>query len=145
MTARIEIQPITTERDYDRALAQVERLMNAKPDSAEGHVLDALVTLIDAYEKKHWPIDAPDPIDAIRFRMEQEGLRPADVEPFIGSSGRVSEVLSGRRPLTLPMIRRLVRGLEIPAEVLIREGKRRGRAKSTRKRRMARIHRPVRV
>jgi HTH-type transcriptional regulator / antitoxin HigA len=145
MMARVEIRPITTEDAYNRALAQVDSLMEAEPDTPEGDLLDALVTLIEAYEKKRWPIDAPDPIDAIRFRMEQARLRPKDLEPFLGSSGRVSEVLNRRRPLTLPMIRRLVRGLGIPAEVLIQERTRRSAARSTRKGRGARIRRPVRA
>lgn len=121
MTANVDIRRIKTEDDYDRALAAVDRLMDAQPDTPEGDLLDVLVTLIEAYEAKHWPIDLPDPIEAIRFRMEQQHLRPKDLEPFLGPSGRVSEVLNRRRPLTLGMIRRLERGLGIPARILIRE------------------------
>ena len=121
MTTRIDIRPIKTEMDYSRALAAVDRLMDAEPGTPEGDALDVLVTLIEVYEAKHWPINLPDPIEAIRFRMEQQHLRPKDLEPFLGSSGRVSEVLNRRRPLTLGMIRRLERGLGIPAPILIQE------------------------
>ncbi len=121
MTARIDVRPIKTEEDYHRALATVEVLMEAEPDTPEGDTLDVLVTLIEAYEAKRWFIESPDPIEAIRFRMEQQHLRPKDLEPFLGSSGRVSEVLNRRRSLTLAMIRRLERGLGIPARILIRE------------------------
>jgi HTH-type transcriptional regulator/antitoxin HigA len=115
------IKPIKTERDYDRALRQVEGLMDAKPDTAEGDALDVLVTLIEAYESKHWAIDLPDPIEAICLRMEQRHLRPKDLIPWLGSSGRVSEVLNRRRALTLPMIRRLEQELKIPVRVLVQE------------------------
>ena len=121
MSVKIEVRPIKTEKDYGRALAAVDRLMDAEPGTPEGDALDVLVTLIESYEAKHWPIDLPDPIEAIRFRMEQHHLRPKDLEPFLGSSGRVSEVLNRRRPLTLAMIRRLERGLGIPAPILIAE------------------------
>ena len=121
MSVKISIRPIKTEEDYDRALAAVERLMDADPDTPEGDALDVLVTLVQAYEAKRWAIDLPDPIEAIRARMEQQNLRPKDLEPFLGPSGRVSEVLNRRRPLTLTMIRRLERGLGIPARILIRE------------------------
>ena len=121
MSATPDIRPIKTEKDYERALAEVERLMDAEPDTPQGDALDVLVTLIQAYEAKRWPIDPPDPIEAIRARMEQQRLRPKDLEPFLGTSGRVSEVLNRRRPLTLAMIRRLERGLGIPAHILIRE------------------------
>ena len=125
MSATIKLRPIKTERDYDRALADAARLMDAAPDTPDGDLLDALVTLIGAYEAKRWPINAPDPVDAIRFRMEQQGLRAKDLEPLIGSRGRVSEVLNHRRALTLPMIRRLEQGLGIPARVLIGEAAKR--------------------
>jgi HTH-type transcriptional regulator/antitoxin HigA len=134
MKATGNIRPIKTEADYERALAVVERLMDAQPDTPEGDVLDVLATLIEAYEAKRWPIDPPDPVEAIRFRMEQQGLRAKDLEPFLGSSGRVSEVLNRRRPLTLPMIRRLERGLGIPARVLIRETPRRSATRRRRRR-----------
>lgn len=121
MIANIEIRPIKTESDYERALATVDRLMDAGPDTPEGDALEVLVTLIEAYEAKRWTIDLPDPIEAIRARMERQRLRPKDLQPFLGPSGRVSEVLNRRRPLTLTMIRRLEHGLGIPARILIRE------------------------
>jgi HTH-type transcriptional regulator/antitoxin HigA len=123
MTARITIRPIKSERDYERALATVEQLMDAEAGTPEGDALDVLTTLIEAYEARHWAIELPDPVEAIRARMEHQHLRPADLEPYIGSSGRVSEVLNRRRQLTLPMIRRLERGLGIPARVLVQEPK----------------------
>ncbi len=95
--------------------------MDAGDGTADGDTLDVLVTLIEAYEAKHWPVDLPDPIEAIEVRMDQRDLTPKDLEPFIGSRGRVSEVLNRRRPLTLPMIRRLEAGLGIPARVLVQE------------------------
>ena len=125
MSVKIALRPIKTEKDYDRALATVERLMDAEPDTPEGDALEVLVTLIEAYEAKRWPIDLPDPIDAIRFRMEQQHLRPKDLEPYLGGSGRVSEVLNRRRPLTLRMIRKLERGLGIPVRILIQDAGRR--------------------
>ena len=117
----VRVRPIRTEEDYDAALAQVDTLMDAIPGTPEGDRLDVLVTLIEAYEARHWPIGAPDPIEAIRVRMEQKRLRPRDLEPMIGSRGRVSEVLSRKRALTLPMIRRLAKGLDLRADDLIRE------------------------
>ena len=117
----IRVRPIHDEADYEAALAEVDALMDAVPGTPEGDRLDVLVTLIEAYEARRWAIDAPDPIEAIRVRMEQMDLRQRDLEPMIGSRGRVSEVLSRKRALTLPMIRRLSRGLGLPAEVLIRE------------------------
>jgi HTH-type transcriptional regulator/antitoxin HigA len=132
MRANIAIKPIKTEKDYDRALARVEQLMSAEAGTPEGDALDVLTTLIEAYEARHWAIDLPDPVAAIQERMEQQHLRPKDLEPFIGSSGRVSEVLNRRRPLTLPMIRRLERGLGIPARVLVQEPKARYRPRRKR-------------
>ena len=117
----ISVRPIRTENDYDAALAEVDALMDAVPGTAEGDRLDVLVTLIEAYEARHWAIDAPDPIEAIRIRMQQKNLRNRDLEPMIGSRGRVSEVLSGKRALTLTMIRRLSKGLDLSTDVLIRE------------------------
>ena len=117
------VRPIRTEADYDAAMAEVERLWGASSGTPKGDRLDVLVTLIEAYEKKHLPIDPPDPVAAILFRMEQKGLKRKDLEPLIGSRARVSEVLAGRRNLSLQMIRRLHKELGIPAEVLIRSTK----------------------
>lgn len=115
----MEIRPIKTEQDYDAALAEVEALWGAEPDTPNGDKLDVLITLIEAYEVKHHPIAPPDPVEAILFRMEQTGLQRKDLEPYIGHSGRVSEVLNHKRPLTLEMIRKLWKGLHIPLESLI--------------------------
>lgn len=117
----IKVRPIHSEEDYEAALAEVNELMDAIPGTPEGDRLDILVTLIEAYEARHWTIDAPDPIEAIRTRMEQKNLRQRDLEPMIGSRGRVSEVLSRKRALTLPMIRRLAKELDLRADVLIQE------------------------
>jgi HTH-type transcriptional regulator/antitoxin HigA len=121
----VTVRPIRTEADYESALLEIDSLMDAGPDTPEGDRLDVLVTLVQAYEVRHHPVLPPDPVDAIRFRMEQRGLRPRDLEPYIGSRGRVSEVLHRRRALTLPMIRRLAEGLGIGADVLVRETPRR--------------------
>ena len=118
----MEIRPIKTEQDYDAALEEVEALWGAEADSPEGDKLDVLITLIEAYEAKHHPIAPPDPVEAILFRMEQAGLQRKDLEPYIGHSGRVSEVLNHKRPLTLEMIRKLWTGLHIPLESLIQAG-----------------------
>jgi len=115
----ITVRPIRGERDYEAALEEVEGLMDAEPGSPEGDRLDVLVTLIEAYEARRWAIGAPDPIAAIEARMEQQDLVRRDLEPMIGSRARVSEVLTGKRALTLPMIRRLSVGLGLPADVLI--------------------------
>jgi HTH-type transcriptional regulator/antitoxin HigA len=123
----LAIHPIRTEADYEAALSRVESLMDAQFGTPEGDHLDVLVTLIEAYEARHWPIPAPDPIEAIRVRMEQRNLSSRDLEPMIGSRGRVSEVLSRKRALTLPTIRRLAKGLDLPADVLIQETRATGR------------------
>jgi HTH-type transcriptional regulator/antitoxin HigA len=117
----VEVQNIKTEADYAAALARLELLMDAQAGTPEADTLDVLATLIEAYEEKHHPIDLPDPIAAVQFRMEQEGLSNKDLVPYIGSSAKVSEVLSGKRDLTLSMIRALHQHLDIPAEVLIQE------------------------
>lgn len=115
----MDIKPIKNEADYDAALAHIEMLMDAEIDTPEGDELDVLVTLVEAYEAKHHPIDPPDPVEAILFRMEQGGLDRKALEPYIGRSGRVSEVLNRKRPLSIDMIRRLWKGLHIPLESLI--------------------------
>ena len=115
----MRIKPIKSERDYRRALAAVDRLMDARPNTAEGDRLDVLATLVEAWEAKRYAIEAPDPIEAIRFAMDQRGLSRRDLEPLIGSRARVAEVLNRKRTLTLPMIRRLHEHLGIPAESLI--------------------------
>jgi HTH-type transcriptional regulator/antitoxin HigA len=114
-----EIKPIKNERDYRRALKDIERLMDAKAGTSEGDRLDVLATLVTAWEEQHHPIEGPDAVAAIRFAMEQRGLTRRDLEPFIGSRARVAEVLNGKRSLTLAMIRRLHAGLGIPADALI--------------------------
>ena|SRR5579864_7277567 len=118
----MEVKPIKTKRDYLRALKEIERLMDARRGSSEGDRLDVLITLVQAWEAKHYPIDLPDPIDAIKYHMEQKGLQPRDLTRFIGSRNRVYEVLSRKRPLTLRMVWRLYDGLGIPAESLIKAG-----------------------
>ena len=117
----MEIKPIKTKADHRAALKAVERLMSARQGARDGERLDLLVTLIEAYERKHFPMERPDPIEAIRFAMEQKGLAAKDLVPMIGQVNRVYEVLNGKRPLTLQMIRRLHRELGIPAESLIKE------------------------
>lgn len=115
----MEIQPVKNESSYRAALAAIEGLMMARRDTPEGDRLDVLVTLVQAYEAKHHPIDPPDPIEAIKFRMDQSGMGVKDLVPFIGPLNRVYEVLARKRPLTLHMIRRLNKGMGIPADVLI--------------------------
>lgn len=121
----MEIEPIKTKRDYRRTLKEIEGLMRAKRNSPEGDRLDVLVALVEAWEAKHYPIDLPNPVEAIRYHMEQSGLGPQDLIPFIGGRNRVYEVLAGKRQLTLKMIRRLHDGLGIPAESLIGGSQRR--------------------
>lgn len=121
----MEIKPIRTKTDYRSALKEIETLMTARAGTPEGERLDVLVTLVEAYEKKHYRLDLPDPVEAIKFRMEQSGLAPKDLVPMIGQINRVYEVLNRKRPLTLQMIRRLHRDLGIPAESLIRESEHR--------------------
>lgn len=116
----MNIKPVRTKTDYRAALREIETLMPAKANSPEGERLDVLVTLVQAFEAKHYPMDLPDPVEAIKFRMEQSGLAPKDLVPMIGQINRVYEVLNRTRPLTLPMIRRLHQDLGIPAESLIR-------------------------
>ena len=117
----MDIKPIRTKADYRATLKEIESLMDAQAGSREGDRLDVLVTLVEAYERKHFPMDLPDPVEAIKFRMEQSGLGPKDLVPMIGQLNRVYEILSRRRPLTLAMIRALHEKLGIPSELLIRE------------------------
>jgi len=118
MTANLK--PIRTKSDYKAALVDVERLWGAKSGTPDGDRLDVLATLIDVYEAVHFPMDPPDPIEAIKFRMEQQGLTRKDLEPLIGSRTRIAEVLNRKRNLSIEMIRRLHEKHGIPAEVLIR-------------------------
>jgi HTH-type transcriptional regulator / antitoxin HigA len=115
-----ELRPIRTKADYRTALAEVERLWGAKRGTPKGDRLDVLATLIDAYETQHYPMDPPYPIDAIQFRMEQQGLTRKDLEPIIGTRARVAEAMARKRSLSIDMIRRLHEQLGISAEVLIR-------------------------
>ena len=115
----MDIKPIKSEGDYKRALRAIEQLWDAKPDTPESDRLELLCILVEAFEREHYPIPPPDPIAAIEHCMESRGLTRKDIEPFIGSRARVSEVMARRRPLTLRMIRRLAVGLGIPTDVLI--------------------------
>ena len=117
----MDIKPIKTDNDYRAALKEVETLMTAESGTPEGEKLDVLVTLIEAYERKHFPLDLPDPIEAIKFEMEQKGLTVKDLEPMIGKSNRVYEILNRKRSLTLKMIWKLHHELGIPAESLIKQ------------------------
>jgi HTH-type transcriptional regulator / antitoxin HigA len=117
----MDIKPIKTTRDYRQVLKEIESLMSAKANTPEGDRLDVLVTLVEAYERAHFPMDLPDAVDAIRFRMEQAGLTIEDLVPVIGRKNRVYEVLSRRRPLTLRMIEGLHTKFGIPAESLIKQ------------------------
>ena len=114
-------KPIKTDTDYCAALKEVETLMTAELNTLEGEKLDVLVTLIEAYERKHFPLDLPDPVEAIKFEMEQKGLTVKDLEPMIGKSNRVYEILNRKRSLTLKMIWKLHQELGIPAESLIEQ------------------------
>lgn len=116
----MEIKPLRTKADYDEALREIERLWGATEGTPKGDRLDVLTTLVEAYERKHFPIDAPDPIEAIRFRLEQQGLDHRALVGVIGGRSRVYEVMKRKRALSLEMIRRLHERFGIPAEVLIR-------------------------
>ena len=118
----MDIRPIRTKANYRAALKEVEKLMRAERDTPAGERLDILATLVEAYERRHFPMDLPDAVEAIRFRMEQSGLSPRDLVPMIGQLNRVYEVLNRKRPLTLRMVWRLHRELGIPAESLIKQG-----------------------
>jgi HTH-type transcriptional regulator / antitoxin HigA len=116
----MKIKPVRNETDYKRSLREIQRLWGAKEGTAEGDRLDVLATLVEAYEREHFPIDAPDPIEAIRFRLDQQGLDQRALVGVIGSRSRVYEVMQRKRALSLEMIRRLSERFGIPAEVLIR-------------------------
>lgn len=113
------IFPIKTAQDHDRALRRIEQLLDARPGTKRGDELDVLTTLVEAYEAKHHPINPPDPIEAIKFRMDQLGMTRKDLEAMLGGRGRVSEILTRKRGLSLEMIRRLHRKLQIPLESLV--------------------------
>jgi HTH-type transcriptional regulator/antitoxin HigA len=118
----MNIKPIRTAKDHNEALKEISKLMDLNPalGSPKGDRLDVLITLVQAYEAKHFPMELPDPVEAIKFRMEQQGLRPKDLEPMIGKSNRVYEVLNRKRSLTINMIRKLHTELGIPAQSLIK-------------------------
>ena len=116
----MDIKPVKTKTDYRAVLKEIETLMMAKANTPEGERLDVLVTLVEAYERKHYPIDAPDPVEAIKFEMERRGLTVKDLVPMIGGTNRIYEILNRKRPLSLKMIWRLHKNLGIPAESLIR-------------------------
>lgn len=116
----VEVNPIRSEREYDAALDEIEGLMKARAGTPEGDRLDVLVALVQAYEAENHKIDAPDPIALLQFVMEQKGIDRAALQPMIGTRGRVSEIMTRKRALTLPMIRKLQSGLGLPADVLVR-------------------------
>jgi HTH-type transcriptional regulator/antitoxin HigA len=115
----MNIKPIKTEADYNHALAEIEKLWGAEQDTSKGDCLDVLIALTEAYEAQHYPVDPPDPIEAILFRMDQQGLSRKDLEPILGSRSRVSEILNRKRSLSIEMIRKLHRVLKIPLESLV--------------------------
>jgi HTH-type transcriptional regulator/antitoxin HigA len=115
----MDIRPIKTEHDYQTAIHRIEELWGAKKDTTAGDELDLLITLVESYEMKHYPIAPPDPIDAIKFRMEQMGMNNSDMVKYLGSQSRVSEILNKKRKLTLNMIKSLYKDLQIPAEILL--------------------------
>ncbi|MEM7535954.1 MAG: helix-turn-helix domain-containing protein [Chloroflexota bacterium] len=119
MSNILPIRPIRNEEDYETALEEIESLWDAAPNTPEGDRLDVLVMLVEAYEEEHYPIPPPDPIEMILHVMDARGLTRKDMEPYLGSRARVSEILNRRRPLSLEMIRRLQDGLGIPADILV--------------------------
>ena len=114
------IKPIKTERDYRKALKQIEKLWDAKPHTPKGDLLEVIATLVEAYEQKHYRIEPPDAIEAIKFRMEQLGLKQSDLARYLGGRSRVSEILNRKRKLTVDMMRSLRKHLDVPAESLLR-------------------------
>ena len=117
----MNIYPIHTEADYNTALNRIEEIFDAKPGTPEGDELEILGILVDEFEKRHFPINAPNPVEAVKFRMEQLGLSQSDLARLVGSRSRASEILSGKRTMSLRIIRLLNRKLSIPAEVLIQK------------------------
>lgn len=115
----MNIKPIKTKKDYKAALKKIEELFDAKPDTEDGDLLEILITLVEAYEKKHFNIAPPDPIEAIKFRMEQLGLKQSDIAKVIGGKNRASEILNRKRELTAKMMRELHKKFDIPAESLL--------------------------
>ena len=140
----MNINPIKTDADHQTALVRLNAIFDASPDTPKGDEAEILATLIRLYEEKKFPIDLPSPIDAIRFRMEQEDMKAKDLVPYVGSASKVSEVLSGRRRLSLSMIRNLTR-LGIPAEVLLQDTTPVKTPQSTSKRRTAKQHAPAKA
>lgn len=117
------IKPIKTDADHAAALARLDAIFDATPGTPRGDEAEVLATLVQLYEEKHFPVDLPSPLAAVRFRMEQQNLKAKDLIPYIGSASKVSEVLSGRRRLSLTMIRNLITGLGIPPQVLLQDTK----------------------
>jgi HTH-type transcriptional regulator/antitoxin HigA len=115
----VEVKPIRSEADYEETLAEIEKLFDAKPETLEGDRLEILTALVEDFEEQHYPVPLPDPVDAILYFLESRGLTRKDLELYLGSRARVSEILNRKRPLSLEMIRRLSRDLGIPAEILI--------------------------
>ena len=116
---QIVIRPVKTNKDYENAMRLIDSLWDCPPKSKEADLLEVLTILVDEYEKKHFPIDNPDPVEAIKYRMEQLNLSQKDLAQYLGGENRVSEVLNRKRPLTLKMIRALYHNLHIPAEALL--------------------------
>lgn len=117
----MKIKPIKTETDYQEGLKEIKKLWDAEPDSPNGDRLEILMALVESYENNHYPIDPPDPVEAIKFRMEQQGLKQNDLAEYLGGKSRVSEILHRKRQLTIKMIRKLHKGLGIPLESLLSE------------------------
>jgi HTH-type transcriptional regulator/antitoxin HigA len=117
--SEIEIRPIRTKRDFERTMKIIESLLDSTPKSKEAEVLEVLSILADEYENKHFPIEAPDPVEAIKYRMEQLNLSQKDLAKYMGGENRVSEILNRKRPLTLKMIKALCQNLQIPAAALL--------------------------
>ena len=115
----MNIRPINDEKSYERAMQRLEEIFDAKLGTSEGDELDVLTTLVERYEARHWPIDLPDPVEAIKFRMEQMGYSQSDLAEVVGTKSRASEILNRKRQLSLEMIRRLHAELKIPTDVLI--------------------------